>query len=347
MRFKTFFLCTLLLTGSLVHLQAGANQDWAYIVSLDAGPKKKPSSKEETLLIARNHFLIHRKALEQFLLRYPNDPRAFDAKMKLAAILAAEGKMDSDPRKVDEALRILAELEAMPSAPAGKRADAGFHRASLIMQSVRPDKGADLIISTAQRFAQKYPDDRRAPRLLVEAATVCDDKPELKKSLLLQALPGSSDDLALKSRISDDLRRIDLLDKPLQIEMPSLKGADINLEKLRGNVVMIIFWASDAPHSLLWLRDFRANLSAMPANDFKVITINLDTDKAKAQEKLAILGTNWPTGFDGMGWNGQVVRSLGINALPTVWVVDKKGILRTLNAKTDYRSLVQKLAREN
>ena len=48
-----------------------------------------------------------------------------------------------------------------------------------------------------------------------------------------------------------------------------------------------------------------------------------------------------------MGWNGPVVRALGINALPTVWVVDKAGVLRTLNAKTDYRSLVQRLIREN
>lgn len=253
--------------------------------------------------------------------------------------------MDSDPSKVDQALRILADLEADKSAPLTKRADAGFQRASLLMQNVRPDRGRDLIVSTAQHFAKRYPDDRRAPRLLVEAATVCDDKPELKKELLMQALPSASD-IALKSRISDDLRRLDLLGKPLDIEMPSLKGAPLDLEKLRGNVVLIIFWASDAPHSLLWLRDFRANLSSLPQDQFRVVTVNLDTDKSRAIEKTSILGTGWPTGFDGQGWNGSVVRSLGINALPTVWIVDKGGVLRSLNAKTDYKSWIQRLVRE-
>jgi hypothetical protein len=115
--------------------RGAVEDDWQYIVSLDAGPKKKPASREEALLLARNHLLIQRKAIEQFLTRYPQSDHAFDAKLKLARILAAEGKMDNDPRRVDEAFRLFEILESTPGLPSERSADVGFARASLTMQS--------------------------------------------------------------------------------------------------------------------------------------------------------------------------------------------------------------------
>ena len=40
----------------------------------------------------------------------------------------------------------------------------------------------------------------------------------------------------------------------------------------------------------------------------------------------------WPVAFDGKGWESPLVRGLGINALPTVWLLDARGRLRSLNA---------------
>ena len=36
---------------------------------------------------------------------------------------------------------------------------------------------------------------------------------------------------------------------------------------------------------------------------------------------------------DGHGWSGEAVRALGVNALPTVWVLDRDGNLLSLNAR--------------
>ena len=41
---------------------------------------------------------------------------------------------------------------------------------------------------------------------------------------------------------------------------------------------------------------------------------------------------NWPVGYDGKGWESPLVRELGINGLPTVWLLDSGGRLRSLNA---------------
>ena len=253
---RVLVLCAFILLIS-PRLEAGVAEEWAYILSLDAGPKKKPTTRNEVELLARNHLLLQRKALEGFLGKYPNDVRAFDAKLKLARILAAEGKIANDQKAVNDALELLGELEKTPKIPRERLADVGFARASLLMQSQfgSSEEVRESIIWCAKNFCAKYPGDRRGPRLLVEAASICDDVPDQKRSLLQEALR-LTDEESLRKRIADDLRRLDLVGKPLNLKITPLGGEEIDLATLRGYVVVVIFWSADSPHSLLWLRDF-------------------------------------------------------------------------------------------
>jgi hypothetical protein len=340
------FLLSVLLTA--LPLEAGVEEDWSYILALDAGPKKKPATREEAALAARNHLHIQHKALERFLQNNPRDARVFDARLRLARVIAAEGKMSNDQAKVDQALELLAELEKSAGVPREKLADAGFSRASLLMQSQQgsPERTRDSIVHSAQNFTAKYPGDRRGPRLLVEAATVCDDVPNQKRDLLEEALR-LTDEESLKRRIADDLRRVDLLGKPVELKMSSSAGGQIDLAALRGNVVVLIFWSSDSPHSLLWLRDFRSSWESLPKDRLRVVTVSLDQSRIAFNSRFRELHADWPTHFDGLGWRGAIPRSLGINALPTVWMIDKRGILRSINARANYETWIRQLLGEN
>ena len=340
-------VCCLLILFIPQRLSADVQEDWRYILSLDAGPKKKPASRDEAALLARNHLLLQRKAIEQFLARYPGDPQAFEAKLKLARILAAEGKIANNQSEVDEALRLLGELEKTPGVPRERLADAGFARASLLMQNQKDsnERMRESIVWSARSFTAKYPGDRRGPRLLVEAATVCDDVPNQKRDLLEEALR-LTDEEPLKRRIADDLRRLDLLGKPLDLKMTALAGSEIDLARLRGYVVVLIFWSADSPHSLLWLRDFRSSWETLPKDQVRVVTVSLDENRKALENRLREFRADWPTHFDGTGWQSPIARSLGINALPSVWILDKKGILRTINARSSYETWIRQLLRE-
>jgi peroxiredoxin len=344
MRVLVFCLLTLLcLTG----LRAGVAEEWAYILSLDAGPKRKPASRDEAALLARNHLLVQRTAIERFLRRYPKDSHAFNAKLKLAGILAAEGKITNDQGSIGDALRLLGELEKTSGVSRERLADAGFARASLLMQTTQ-GTGAqtrEAIIGCARDFGAKYPGDRRGPRLLVEAATTCDDMPTQKRELLGEALRLTSEE-PLRRRINDDLRRLSLLGKPLNLKTTALGGGEIDLSRLRGYVVVMIFWSADSPHSLLWLRDFRSSWESLPQDQIRVVTISLDEKQKELENRLQHLRADWPTHFDGLGWQSPVARSFGINALPTVWILDKKGTLRTINARSNYEKWIRQLLRE-
>jgi hypothetical protein len=79
------------------------------------------------------------------------------------------------------------------------------------------------------------------------------------------------------------------------------------------------------------LGKLQQEVAKLPQGSIRVIGVNLDPKRESALEALKSLGLSWPTAWDGKSWEGPMVRSLGINALPTVWLLDTKGRLKSLN----------------
>ena len=343
---KKFLLAAVLFCSPGLH--ATPDSDWTAIVAMDAGPSRKPVTREEAQVLARTHLAKQKKQIESFLAQYPSDPRAFDARLRLAAILAATGKMDNVRQQTDEAMRILVALEKSPDAPAEKRADAGFRRVSLFLQGLigRETEMRDSIVDAAQKFVEKYPGDKRGPRLLVEAATVCDNAPALKRKLLNEARSLSGEE-ELNRRIADDLVRLNHFDKPLELKFSTIQGANFDTREQRGKVVVIVFWSAESPHSLIWMQGFRKAIEKLPKANLQIATVSLDTgSKALSQRLKEFQIEGWPTNFDGKGWDNAIARPLGINALPTVFILDKTGVLRALNARDNYAMWIAKLLAE-
>lgn len=349
-RFLFSSVTALLMSLSGVPLMASspeADADWRVIEQLDKGPATKPKTAQEAAEAARAHLARQLAAVKAFQQKYPNDPRVFDARLRQAAIMAAQGKMANDQKQVDEALRIYSELERDRSQPEEKRADVAFRRVALYIQSVHGEgaRRRDSIVDAVEKYAARYPQDRRAARLLVEAATICDEVPARKRRLLESARQ-LSQDRDLNIRIADDLKRLDLLGKQLNLKFSTIQGREVDLSKLRGRVVALLFWQADSPQCLLWLRDFQQAVSRYSSGQVVVVTVSLDESRKKLEEVMKQGQINWLTNFDGKGWENAVARPLGINALPTLWMIDKKGVLRALNARDSYETWLRKLTTE-
>lgn len=324
---------------------ASADDDWALIVAMDAGPEQKPKNLKDARELAGIHFARHSKLIDKFLQENPGDPRVFEARLRLAGIRAAMGKMEEKQSLLDESMRLFQALERDKSASLSQRAEAGFRRISLLMQSLKgqeAERRRDLV-AAARNYSIRYPGDRRAPRLLVEVATICDNDPSVKRELLEEAAQFSKE-ANLNRRIADDLRRLDLLGKKLSLKFSTLQHGVFDLAKQGGRVVVLVFWSSEAAPSLLWMDDFRRGLVNLPANKIEVVTVNLDKNPESVlpfMKDAAI--PDWPTACDGLGWGGPHVRELGINAVPTVFLFDQQGVLRAINARNNFEAWIRKL----
>lgn len=335
---------------------ADADSAWTGIEKLRRGPGQPPAgAPEEVVQGMRSHLAAQERALAEFLTRYPTDPRRFEAELEYAAVLSTLGASLQDRRRVEKSLQRLAALERAPDVPSKIRADAAFQRITTTMQTVniaaaeRPsetERARNTILESARNFAAIYPEDRRAARLLAEAATLLDGQPQRKRRVLEQAA-GLARDEGTQRRIKDDLTRLDFLGRTAEIDFPTLGGEEWSISAQRGRVVVVVFWAGWSPPSVAWLSDFGKFANSLPRDRVAIATVSLDKERDNAEGTLRKLGLSaWPTACSGTGWEDPLVRRLGINALPTVFVFDAEGKLRTLNARQGYESLIRQLVAE-
>jgi peroxiredoxin len=81
-------------------------------------------------------------------------------------------------------------------------------------------------------------------------------------------------------------------------------------------------------------------------NGFDVVGINFDDDTNQAQRFIQEHDLAWPQYFGGRGPENKIGRDYSINALPAVWLADRKGILRDIHGTTDLEAKVAKLMAE-
>ena len=336
----------LLLLAATVSARADADADWAQINAMDAnGPSQQWQSEEQARDTTLDYLGKQEKALRDFIAAYPGDAHVPDAKLRLAHLLATRADLaqDSSQRVASDA--ILNELESEP-AMKDRRADVEFARLSIFMQRVNALSGAnrDPLLEKARAYAKEFPDDRRVAPLLAEVADAFEeDEPKTARALLEQALPKAQTP-ELRASITDDLKRLALLGKPLEMHWTAIDGTRINLDSLHGKVVLIYFFASWSPPSMVeldWVRDLA---SRVPADTLQALGVCLDKDPVALPSMLSDHGITWPVYCDGGGWQGPLVRSLGINEIPDLWIVDRDGILRALDAKDDAVQLIEKAA---
>jgi peroxiredoxin len=325
-------------------LAADAEADWKAVTDLDAGPRATPASQQEARATAIGHLAAQERALRSFLAAHPRDEHGFEAKMRLARLLQIRAGMENADALRGEARRILDELNK--TATGEQRVEVDFALITYQMRLMRSPTAHDReqLLTATRRFQVEHPSDRRLPRLLAEVSHLFDADPETKRSLLLAA-QAITQDADLKARIVDDLKRLDLLGKPIALRISTTQNKTIDLEESRGKVVVLVYFADWSPPSIDALTTLQRALKELPKERLQVLAISLDNKLEEATAAINKYSIAWPVGFDGKGWGSPAVRALGINTLPTVWLIDQTGILRSLNGLESTSEQVLKLLR--
>jgi DsbE subfamily thiol:disulfide oxidoreductase len=102
-------------------------------------------------------------------------------------------------------------------------------------------------------------------------------------------------------------------------------GRNVRLSELRGQVVLINFWAS-------WCSPCRQELpllskiySQYRGAGFALLAVNVDDNRKDAESMLKRLGLKFPTLFDG---NKKVAKLYGVDTMPATLVIDRDGRVR-------------------
>ncbi len=100
------------------------------------------------------------------------------------------------------------------------------------------------------------------------------------------------------------------------------KSKQIELNKYRGQIVYVDFWASwcqPCRKSFGWMN----KMQALYGNEgFRVIAINLDEERDKANQFLQKIPANFDVAFDP---RGNTASAYKVKAMPSSYLIDKNG----------------------
>jgi len=107
-----------------------------------------------------------------------------------------------------------------------------------------------------------------------------------------------------------------------------LDGKTISLSSLKGKVVLVDFWSTTCSPCVRELPFVKTLYHELKEQGFAIIGISLDEDRKKLLNFVRENDLPWPISCSGKGWIDDTVAMFKINALPSIWLVDKQGVLR-------------------
>jgi thiol-disulfide isomerase/thioredoxin len=136
--------------------------------------------------------------------------------------------------------------------------------------------------------------------------------------------------------------------KPLAIDGVLLGGQKISTSRWKGKVILVDFWATWCPPCLAGLPDIKKAYADYHDKGLEVLGVSSDNTSDDLQKFLTQNpDMPWPQLFDDQkpGWNA-VAASNGVWSLPTIFLIDRKGILRTVEGRDRMADLIPKLLAE-
>ena len=274
---------------------------------------------------------------------------------------ALASQMGTYPEGVDELKAIEADIaKKSPKSPllpyASYRLMQAEYYVNLQQADDNKEKQADIQkawLQGLEDFVTKHPMSNDADDAMVMLGTHEELQGRTKEAAawyqrLLKDKPKSE----MAARSQGALRRMNLNGQVLNLSGPGLEGGTVDIKSMKGNVVLVVFWASEYKVCEDDVPQLRALYQDNKAKGFEIIGVSLDFDKATALPFVQKNKMSWkqiyqPSGPNQSGGlNSPIATSFGIISLPTMFLVDRDGKVVNRNAtltdvKTDLPGLLK------
>lgn len=121
--------------------------------------------------------------------------------------------------------------------------------------------------------------------------------------------------------------------RPPAFLMKDLNGHSQSPDLYKGKVLLIDFWATWCGPCQEEIPNLKRLYQKYHDHGFAILGISLDSQLAPLKEFLREQSIPWPQLCDRRGAKGELARRMGVLSIPTMILVDREGVIRSINAR--------------
>lgn len=116
---------------------------------------------------------------------------------------------------------------------------------------------------------------------------------------------------------------------PSDIVATTRDGETIRLSDMKGDVVLVEFWASWCGPCIREMPHVEAAWEELHEKDFQVLGVSLDRSREAMERFVETRDLPWPQSHEGSGWDNPVANEWGVRSIPRIMLIGRDGrILR-------------------
>jgi len=205
---------------------------------------------------------------------------------------------------------------------------------------------AEFELQRYKDYVAKYPKSQFAPNLLEAIIKdAWDRSDQAAADKYFNKLQTDHPRHVVTERVQAARRQRRAIGKPLQLAFTSTDAQKIDVQKMKGHVVIVDFWATWCASCRKSIPHLKSLYERLRPRGLRIIGISLDASRSKLDDYVKQQAISWPQYFDGKGWGNDVAKQFGVQSIPAVYVVDTSGVLRAISPD-DLDATVERLLRE-